>query len=136
MGDLAGNTATFTSPAVNIDKTPPTVSCVRLPRQKRNDDADEGKLLYQVTASDNLSQASITLGTFQLAQGEIFQLRPSMRPGIRVAVVAGGVVSRFAHETRRSRSTIAGGTIRTGERTKVWAGSVGETQPLFSARTW
>jgi len=69
---------------VNIDKTPPTVSCVRLPRQKRNDDADEGKLLYQVTASDNLSQASITLGTFQLAQGEIFQLRPSMRPGIRL----------------------------------------------------
>ena len=84
VGDLAGNTATFTSPAVNIDKTPPTVSCVRLPRQKRNDDADEGTLLFQVTASDNLSHATITLGTFQLAQGEIFQLRPSMRPGIRL----------------------------------------------------
>jgi hypothetical protein len=80
--DLAGNSATFTSPAVNIDKTPPTVACVRLPRQKRNDDEDEGKLLFQVTTSDNLSQVTITLGTFQLAQGEIFQLRPSKRPGI------------------------------------------------------
>jgi len=84
VADLAGNTATFTSPAVNIDKTPPTVSCVRLPRQKRDDDEDEGKLLFQVTASDNLSQVTITLGTFQLSPGEIFQLRPSIRPGIRL----------------------------------------------------
>jgi hypothetical protein len=82
--DLAGNSTTFTSPAVNIDKTPPTVSCLRLPRQKRNDDEDEGTLLFQVTASDNLSQVTITLGTFQLSQGEIFQLRPSIRPGIRL----------------------------------------------------
>jgi len=82
--DLAGNSATFTSPAVNIDKTPPTVSCVRLPRQKRNDDEDEGNLLFQVTASDNLSQVTITRGTFQLAQGEIIQIRPTKRPGIRL----------------------------------------------------
>jgi len=69
---------------VNIDKTPPTASCVRLPRQKRNDDEDEGNLLFQVTASDNLSQVTITLGTFQLAQGEIIQIRPTKRPGIRL----------------------------------------------------
>ena len=83
VADLAGNTATFTSPAVNIDKSPPTVACVQLPRQKR-DDEDGGNLLLEVTASDNLSQVTITLGAFQLAQGEIIQIWPTRRPGVQL----------------------------------------------------
>src|SRR2546426_2968291 len=84
VADLAGNTATFTSPAVNIDKSPPTVACVKLPRQKRDDDEDGRNLLFEVTASDNLSQVTIAIGAFQLAQGEIIQIRPTRRPGVQL----------------------------------------------------
>jgi sugar lactone lactonase YvrE len=92
--DMAGNTSTVASPAVRIDKTPPTVACVRVRRQKHEDHEGRGRLLFQVTASDLLSQVStITLGTVQLTDGEIIQIRPSKRPGVHL-------VSKTDHDDR------------------------------------
>jgi hypothetical protein len=82
--DNAGNATTFTSPAVKIDKTPPTVACVPVARRGHDDD-DEGKRLFRVSASDTLSQvAGITLGGVSLAQGEIIQIHSMKRSGVRL----------------------------------------------------
>jgi len=84
--DEAGNAATFTSPAVKIDKTPPTVACVPVTHRRHDDDDDDdGKGLFRVSASDTLSQvATITLGGVSLGQGEVVQIRSTKRSGIRV----------------------------------------------------
>src|SRR5439155_22566348 len=83
--DVAGNRATFTSPVVNIDKTPPTVACVPVPRQKGEGDEVDGRGLFRVTASDLLSRVTtITLGAFQLADGEIIQIRSTKTAGVRL----------------------------------------------------
>jgi hypothetical protein len=79
--DKAGNAATFTSPAVKIDKTPPTVACVPVPRRAHGD--EDGSGLFRVSASDTLSQvAGITLGGISLEQGEIIQIQSTKKPGI------------------------------------------------------
>jgi len=84
--DKAGNAATFTSPAVRIDKAPPTVACVPVTHRRHDDDDDDdGKGLFRVSASDTLSQvATITLGGVSLGQGEVVQIRSTKRPGIRL----------------------------------------------------
>jgi hypothetical protein len=80
--DVAGNSATFASPAVNIDKTPPTVACLPVSRPRHKDDE---RLLLKVTASDVLSGvASIALGTVPLAEGEVILIRPTKRSGVRL----------------------------------------------------
>jgi len=82
--DNAGNSTAFKSPAVKIDKTPPTVACERVAR-RANDDDDERKRLFRVSASDKLSQvAGITLGEVSLAQGEIIEIRSTKRSGVRL----------------------------------------------------
>ena len=79
--DRAGNTAMFTSPPVKIDKTPPTVACVRVAPPRHDDE----KALFRVAASDTLSQvAGISLGGVSLAQGEIIQLQSTKKTGIRL----------------------------------------------------
>jgi len=88
VADIARNAATFTSPAVKIDKTPPTVACVPVTHRRHDDDDDdddEGKGLFRVSASDTLSQvATITLGGVSLGQGEVVQIRSTKRSGIRL----------------------------------------------------
>jgi len=82
--DIAGNPAGLTSPAVKIDKTPPTVACDRLARRAHDDD-DEGTRLFRVSARDTLSQvAGITLGDVSLAQGEIIRIHSTKRSGVRL----------------------------------------------------
>jgi sugar lactone lactonase YvrE len=78
--DKAGNRATFVSPTVKIDKTPPTVACVPMAQRA---DRDDERALFTVTASDALSGvSSIALGSFQLGQGEVVQIQLSRKPGV------------------------------------------------------
>ena len=102
--DVAGNSATFTSPAVNIDRTPPTVACVRVSRQKQEDDESDGRLLFQVTASDTLSGVTtFTLGDVQLTNGEVIRIQPTRRPGVELVVKTDDVDDRNAPRIRRLR---------------------------------
>jgi len=104
LTDKAGNSATYTSPAVKIDKTPPTVACVRVPRQKREDDEGHGRLLFQVTASDTLSGVtSIMLGDTQLTNAEIVQIQPTRRPGVQLILKTDDDDDRNAPRIRRLR---------------------------------
>ena len=52
--DNAGNTATFTSPVVNIDLTPPTTVAI-IPGASQNDEWFAGPVTVILEASDNLS---------------------------------------------------------------------------------
>jgi len=80
--DKAGNTATFTTPAMKIDKTPPTVGCVRVAEPRHDDDE---KALFRVSASDALSQVTgVFLGGVSLTQGEIIQLQSTKKAGVHL----------------------------------------------------
>jgi len=75
---------TAVTAAVKIDKTAPTVACVRVARRGHDDD-EEGKGPFRVSASDTLSQvAAITLGGVSLAEGEVIQIHSTKRSGVRV----------------------------------------------------
>ena len=101
--DVAGNSATFTAPAVNIDKSPPTVACLLVPRQKHDDDT-EGKLLFRVTAIDTLSGVStILLADFPISPEEVIQIQPSRKSGVLLVGQADGDDDDRGPRVRRFR---------------------------------
>src|SRR5688572_3630546 len=67
--DNAGNTATFTSPEVNIDLTPPTTIAI-LPGVSQNDEWFGSPVTVTLNASDNLSGV---WGSFYILDGGLAQ---------------------------------------------------------------
>lgn len=82
--DKAGNTATYTSPAVKIDKTRPMVTCVRAQRHGQHKDHDDDDRVFRAAANDNLSEVTLTLGGFRLTNGEVIQIESTKKPGVHL----------------------------------------------------
>lgn len=89
--DSSGNSTSCGTSLTLIDDTPPTVSCVRVPKHKgrgkghrHHDDDDDhgGNRLFRVTASDGCGQVTITLGGVQLANGEVIRIDSKKKPGV------------------------------------------------------